>query len=46
LSSIVHDLVAELRLGNVFTKLFDTSALGFGAVLVNDLVALTLGSLF
>ena len=45
LSSVVHDLVAQLGLGNVFAELLDSGALGGGAVLVDDLVALALGSL-
>ena len=37
LSSIVHDLVAELGLGDVLPQLLDASSLGWGTVLVNDL---------
>ena len=45
LSGIVHDLVAQLGLGDVFTQLFNASALGRGSVFVNDLIAFPLGSL-
>ena len=45
LSGVVHDLVAQLGLGDVLTELFDTGAERRGTVLVNDFVALPLGSL-
>ena len=46
LSGIIHDLVAQLGFGNVLAQLLNTGALGGGAVLVDDLVALPLGTLF
>ena len=45
LSGIIHDLVAQLGFGNVLAQLLNTGALGGGAVLVDDLVALPLGTL-
>jgi len=45
LSGIVHNLVAELGLGNVFAELFDAGSLGSGSVFVDDLVAFAFGSL-
>merc|ERR1719309_9129 len=46
LGSVIHDLVAELGLSNVLSQLLDASSSGLGgAVFVNDLVALPLGSL-
>merc|ERR1719510_1162253 len=44
LSSIVHDFVAELGLGNVLSELFNTSSQWRRAVLINDLVAFSLRS--
>ena len=37
LCGVIHDLVAELGLGNVLSQLLDAGALGWWAVLVNDL---------
>ena len=45
LSSVIHDLVAELGLGDVLSQLLDASALGRWAIFVNDLIAFPLGSL-
>merc|ERR1719414_1794236 len=45
LSGIIHDLVAQLGFGNVLAQLLNTGALGGGAVLVDDLVALPLGTI-
>ena len=46
LGAVVHNLVAELRLGNVLPKLLDPRAPGLlGAALVNDLITLVLRGL-
>ena len=45
LSGVVHDLVAQFGLGNVFSQLFDPSPSGtLGTVEVYQLVTLVLGS--
>merc|ERR1711997_287975 len=46
LGGVVHDLVAQLGLSNVLSELLDTSTSSLGrTILVNDLVALSLGTL-
>merc|ERR1719414_1602903 len=45
LSGIIHDLIAQLGFGNVLAQLLNTGALGGRAVLVDDLVALPLGTI-
>jgi hypothetical protein len=43
LCGVIHDFVAELGLGDVLAELLDAGALGSGTVLVDDLIALSLG---
>merc|ERR1712001_656012 len=46
LGGVVHDLVAQLGLGDVLSELLDASSASLGrTILVNDLVALSLGGL-
>merc|ERR1719273_1415982 len=45
LCGIVHDLVAQLRFGNVFTQLLDAGTLGCRSIFVDDFVAFTFGGI-